>query len=161
MDALTAQRTRLTFARVCIQVNADATYPEEILISIEEDVFSLKVQYEWKPSPCEHCKSLVHSSATCPSKPVTDTLNNSSAPSTSNAPRGRSKSRRPQGKTALSSIIPPSTLPSSVILSEHQPIVSKPATSTLLPPMVQNIPSTSSLPPSRIHERRIEVASSI
>ncbi|KAI0522686.1 hypothetical protein KFK09_005071 [Dendrobium nobile] len=120
VDALTAQKTRLTFARVCIQVDASATYPEEIPISIEDDVFSLKIQYEWKPTLCEHCKSMVHASSSCPSKPEAATTNVMQPPQTSI--RGRSKSRKPQGRIPPSSSnIPPSIIPSSIALAGPNP----------------------------------------
>ncbi|XP_020699220.2 uncharacterized protein LOC110111614 [Dendrobium catenatum] len=115
VNSLTAQKTRLIFARVCIQVDASATYPEEIPISIEDDVFSLKIQYEWKPTLCEHCKSMVHASSFCPSKPEAATTNVMHPPQTSL--RGRSKSRKPQGrKPTPSSNTPSSTIPPSIAL---------------------------------------------
>ncbi|XP_020700569.1 uncharacterized protein LOC110112623 [Dendrobium catenatum] len=120
VDVLTAQKTRLTFARVCIQVDASATYPEEIPISIEDDVFSLKIQYEWKPTVCEHCKSMVHGSFLCPFKPEAATSNVIQPPQTSF--RGRSKSRKPQGRNPPSSpTISPSIIPSSIALAGPSP----------------------------------------
>ncbi|KAI0524143.1 hypothetical protein KFK09_003507 [Dendrobium nobile] len=150
VDALTAQRTRLTFARVCIQVNADATYPEEIPILIEDDVFSLKIQYEWKPTPCEHCKSLVHSSSVCPSKPETVPTTIPAVLPPTNTIRGRSKSRRPQGRNLpFSSTIPPSLIPSSVIQAE-QHAISQPNPIALLNTPVEQaalLPPKQLLPP--------------
>ncbi|XP_020685527.1 uncharacterized protein LOC110101805 [Dendrobium catenatum] len=139
VDALTAQKTRLTFARVCIQVDASATFPEEIPISIEEDVFSLKIQYEWKPTICEHCKSLVHPSSACPTKPTEQPKN---IPSNALPPpsfRGRSKSRRPQGRNvSSSSTIPPSIIPPSIILSENFTAVAQPSKEAVEPPKAQS-----------------------
>lgn len=54
VDALIAQWTDLTLACICVQVSTDATNSEEIPISLEDDVFSLKDQYEWKTSSCDH-----------------------------------------------------------------------------------------------------------
>ncbi|KAI0507243.1 hypothetical protein KFK09_013365 [Dendrobium nobile] len=139
VDALTAQRTRLTFARVCIQVDVDATYPEEIPISIEDD-----------PSPYEHCKSLVHSTSFRPTKPETAPLTAPTVPPTSTTAHGQSKSRRPQGRNApSSSTIPPTIIPSSIILYGHHSIAQPPSSSTLEPLLVQNNPasSTPQLPP--------------
>ncbi|PKU76688.1 RNA exonuclease 1 [Dendrobium catenatum] len=96
VDSLTAQKTRLTYARVCVQVDCSAKYPDEIPISLDGDVFSLKVQYEWRPTPCEFCKSLVHPSSLCPSNPSPSTAN-PGKPSAS--ARGRSTSRKPQNRT--------------------------------------------------------------
>ncbi|KAL0917549.1 hypothetical protein M5K25_012616 [Dendrobium thyrsiflorum] len=105
VDALTAQKTRLTFARVCVQVSAEATYPEEIAISLEDEVFSLKVQYEWKPTPCEHCNSLTHYSSYCPSNPaMVQNINSDPKPSLQHSNfRGRSKSRRPTNRKSSDS----------------------------------------------------------
>ncbi|XP_028550735.1 uncharacterized protein LOC110115963 isoform X4 [Dendrobium catenatum] len=54
-DNLTEQKTRLTFARVCVLLDNNAVYPEEIKVSLDGDIVSLKVQYEWRPFPCDHC----------------------------------------------------------------------------------------------------------
>ncbi|KAL0911502.1 hypothetical protein M5K25_019650 [Dendrobium thyrsiflorum] len=83
-------------------VTAEATFPDDIAISLDDEVFSLKVQYEWKPTPCVHCQSLTHYSASCPTKPETAHINNPEpGPSVppSNA-RGRSMSRRSRNKSA-------------------------------------------------------------
>ncbi|KAL0910776.1 hypothetical protein M5K25_018861 [Dendrobium thyrsiflorum] len=119
-DSLTTQKSRLTYARVCVQVDNQATYPEEILVSLDGDVVQLKVQYEWRPSPCAHCKSLVHPSSSCPSKPHTD----SEEPPAQKAPppRGRSVSRKPRARLSKPPIQKPSIVPASVIIPEsaHQ-----------------------------------------
>ncbi|KAL0918987.1 hypothetical protein M5K25_011046 [Dendrobium thyrsiflorum] len=101
VDVLAAHRTRLTFARVCMQVSNSATYPKEILISLDGEVCNLKVQYEWRPSPCEFCSSLAHLSSLCPSKlnnpeNPSGPTNNSSYRATSS--RGRSLTKKPKGR---------------------------------------------------------------
>ncbi|KAI0519364.1 hypothetical protein KFK09_006808 [Dendrobium nobile] len=50
-DSLTEQKSRLTFARVCVLVDCSATYPEVIKVSLDGDVVCLKVQYEWRLFP--------------------------------------------------------------------------------------------------------------
>ncbi|XP_020689441.1 uncharacterized protein LOC110104608, partial [Dendrobium catenatum] len=52
VDALTAAKTRLTYARICIQVATTSDFPDTVPISIEDVVYHLKIQYEWKPNPC-------------------------------------------------------------------------------------------------------------
>ncbi|XP_020697335.2 uncharacterized protein LOC110110279 [Dendrobium catenatum] len=92
-DNLTEMKTRLTYARVCVLVDCNALYPKEIKVSLDGDVVTLKVQYEWRPFPCEHCKSLMHLSSACPSKPNLDSNpQNKELPSN----RGRSHSRKPR-----------------------------------------------------------------
>ncbi|XP_020679054.1 uncharacterized protein LOC110097149 [Dendrobium catenatum] len=95
-DSLTEQKTRLTYARICVLVDCHAAYPEEIQVSLDGEVVCLRVQYEWHPSPCQHYKSLMHFSSSClknPEKASNDqeaekgkTLQNN---------RGRSMSRKP------------------------------------------------------------------
>ncbi|XP_020672720.2 uncharacterized protein LOC110092491 [Dendrobium catenatum] len=97
-DNLTSQRTRLTFARVCVLVDKDSKYPEEIDVSLDGDVISLKVQYEWRPSPCIHCKSLIQFSASFPSNPQSSFVQTEHphvAVSKERQNRGRSFSRKP------------------------------------------------------------------
>ncbi|PKU68571.1 hypothetical protein MA16_Dca020839 [Dendrobium catenatum] len=89
VDDLTAEKSRLTYARVCVQVSKDCVYPEIIPITILGEPFSLKIQYEWKPEPCVHCGSIVHIPDFCLSKPPTPPAD------TQPPPRGRSSSRRP------------------------------------------------------------------
>ncbi|PKU74870.1 RNA exonuclease 1 [Dendrobium catenatum] len=94
-DHLTEQKTRLTFARVCVLVDCNATYPDVIKVSLDGDIVELKVQYEWRPVPCDHCKSLVHYSSSCPQNPKSaenDQVNN--FPKT----RGRSFSKKPTNR---------------------------------------------------------------
>ncbi|KAL0926454.1 hypothetical protein M5K25_002688 [Dendrobium thyrsiflorum] len=118
VDALTAQRTRLTFACVCVQVSADATFPEEVPISLEDEVFSLKIQYEWKPTPCEHCKSLSHLSSYCPTKPISTALQAAPAmtPNRGFAACGRSSSRKPPLRSLPQTFIPHPPIKSSVTI---------------------------------------------
>ncbi|PKU81146.1 RNA exonuclease 1 [Dendrobium catenatum] len=66
VDNLTANRTRLTFARVCVLITKDSVLPDEIPIEIEGEDLVLKVLYEWKPEKCEGCGSLIHPFSLCP-----------------------------------------------------------------------------------------------
>ncbi|KAI0515995.1 hypothetical protein KFK09_008666 [Dendrobium nobile] len=91
-DKLTEQMTRLTYARICVLVDNLATYPEEIQVSLDGDVVTLRVQYEWRPKPCDHCKSLMHFSSSCPTFPK---VNSEERPKESADVRGRSFSRKP------------------------------------------------------------------
>ncbi|KAL0911160.1 hypothetical protein M5K25_019277 [Dendrobium thyrsiflorum] len=103
VDALTASKSRLTYARVCVLVDSSAKYPETVPISVEGKIFNLKIEYEWRPTVCSFCMSLNHSPSVCPSNPNLEILP-PVAPS-----RGRSISRRnrplsknPKGQINLS-----------------------------------------------------------
>ncbi|XP_020695444.1 uncharacterized protein LOC110108927, partial [Dendrobium catenatum] len=90
VDALTASKSRLTYARVCVQVDATTTFPEIIPICVDGKIFNLKIQYEWRPALCAHCRSLNHLTSNCSANPKSD-INPIANPT-----RGRSKSRRPR-----------------------------------------------------------------
>ncbi|XP_020672763.1 uncharacterized protein LOC110092522 [Dendrobium catenatum] len=100
VDALTASKSRLTYARVCVQIDSSATYPAFIPIIVEGKLFNLKIQYEWRPSVCDLCKSFNHLTDACPSNP------NPKPPLPPVSPRGRSTSRRPR---------PPSKNPKGIL----------------------------------------------
>ncbi|PKU75538.1 hypothetical protein MA16_Dca011314 [Dendrobium catenatum] len=90
VDNLTAKRTRLTFARICVKVDKNSELPEVIPMEIDGVDLNLTVVYDWKPTKCDGCGSLVHSFALCPKNP-------DPKPTLPPKPvfRGRSKSRNP------------------------------------------------------------------
>ncbi|KAL0907834.1 hypothetical protein M5K25_022276 [Dendrobium thyrsiflorum] len=128
VDNLTADKSRLTYARVCVQVTKSCVYPESISISILGEPFDLKIQYEWKPVPCEHCCSIVHSPEFCPTKPQVP-------PSSAQSTRGRSTSRKPPR---------PNNRTSS---SQRQKNFSDSALNTTRPDNPQNLVSASAIQP--------------
>ncbi|XP_020685659.1 uncharacterized protein LOC110101904 [Dendrobium catenatum] len=94
VDALTAAKTILTYARVYIQVSTTSSFPESVAVAIEGDVIRMQIQYERKPIPCASCASLALQTLNCPS----------SQPSNQNPPnqnRGRSSSRNPRNHNQL------------------------------------------------------------
>ncbi|KAL0921178.1 hypothetical protein M5K25_008225 [Dendrobium thyrsiflorum] len=67
------------------------TPEEEVNISIAGNIILIKVAYNWKPTPCQSCGSIVHSSSLCPSKPKAE----GKKQATIMKPlRGRSKSKK-------------------------------------------------------------------
>ncbi|PKU72247.1 hypothetical protein MA16_Dca006247 [Dendrobium catenatum] len=118
VDTLTAKRNRLTFARICVIVDINYDLPEVIPLEIDGADLNLSVVYDWKPTKCEGCGSLVHPFALCPKNPAPKT----SLP-TKTVLRGISKSRNPskllsppsRGKSSIPKI-PPSipTVPTSI-----------------------------------------------
>ncbi|KAL0927369.1 hypothetical protein M5K25_001533 [Dendrobium thyrsiflorum] len=139
VDNLTAEKTRLTYARVCVQVTKECTYPESIQISILGEPFTLNIQYEWRPTPCEHCASIVHPPEICPSRPQNTT------PNTQAFSRGRSTSRKPHG--AFNRVSKSKHHQSISNNKSRQVTVSKqisePSSSRVIPPpVVINPPST-------------------
>ncbi|XP_077231897.1 uncharacterized protein LOC143865141 [Tasmannia lanceolata] len=66
MDSKTAESTRLSYARCCIEVEAGTPYPEVIPIHTTKGVHNQEVQYDWKPSACKQCNNFSHSTEACP-----------------------------------------------------------------------------------------------
>ncbi|XP_020703304.1 uncharacterized protein LOC110114692 [Dendrobium catenatum] len=127
VDSLTAKRSRLTFARVCVLISKESALPEEIPLEIEGEDLTLKVVYDWKPSPCEGCGSLVHPFSLCPKNP-----NPPSPAILPPRPRGRSTSRPPRPNSRNNSKPPTPTvapqLPSKPLLSSVDSLVDTPLT---------------------------------
>ncbi|XP_020681197.1 rab-like protein 6 [Dendrobium catenatum] len=144
VDSLTANRTRLTFARVCIQISKDSKLPKEIPIQIEEEDMLLKVVYEWKPSPCEGCGSLIHPFSLCPSNPNLKPILHPPPTYT----RGRSFSRNPssrqpgsRSKPPVPTSLPSSSQPSIPLNGIQQPSIALPSTSHSQFPFASQQPS--------------------
>lgn len=60
VDSLTTNKARLTYARVCIEVDKNRQRSNEIHINFKVKDISLKVQYVWKCIICSSNQSLVH-----------------------------------------------------------------------------------------------------
>lgn len=89
MDNLTGDMNRLTFARVCVQINNQYILPDFINIEVYGSAVKLKLVYDWKPSKCDNCSSINHTSTLCPDK-----IHNANIPEKN---RGRSRSRNRLG----------------------------------------------------------------
>ncbi|XP_020671933.2 uncharacterized protein LOC110091960 [Dendrobium catenatum] len=118
VDNLTAKRARLTFARVCVSVSKDSTLPDEIPINIEGVDIQLKVIYDWKPSHCEGCGSMVHTYSSCNSNPNPKPV---VFPPPKPRNKGRSTSRNPRSRAPAPPEIPSS--PPRVILESKNTTV--------------------------------------
>ena len=53
LDTLTENHSRLSFARICIEVDVNCTFP------------TIRIEYPWVPQNCTHCKTFGHSLAKC------------------------------------------------------------------------------------------------
>ncbi|KAI0513437.1 hypothetical protein KFK09_009458 [Dendrobium nobile] len=151
VDDLTATKSRLTYARVCVQVDTTATYPEFIPILVEGKIFNLKILYEWKPTPCEHCSSLIHVTSECPNNPNPQTL----AQKPSIPTRGRSSSRKPKENIGvhndiLSNPDEQRVIPEVSVIGSHKVPLTIPNIPNLNSPNEELSSSESSNPPTQV-----------
>ncbi|XP_020704825.1 uncharacterized protein LOC110115796 [Dendrobium catenatum] len=129
VDTLTANHSRLTYARVCVLISKDSALPEEIPLEIEGEDLVLKVLYDWKPDKCEGCGSFIHPFSLCPKNPNPKPVLPPQPPRN----RGRSTSRHHSSR--------PHRSPSNRPPPQSKNIVDKPLPSTAVvsnpPPLVQ------------------------
>ncbi|KAF5175628.1 hypothetical protein FRX31_034785 [Thalictrum thalictroides] len=65
-DEITMKRERLDFARLCIEVKADTTYPTTLRFNLGEGKkVVVGVEYTWKPHNCSNCKVFGHTVRNC------------------------------------------------------------------------------------------------
>ncbi|KAG9154710.1 hypothetical protein Leryth_014206 [Lithospermum erythrorhizon] len=55
----------LDIARVRVEIDPHSVLPDTVNVSVEGKLVSVRVEYEWKPQPCTHCRSLYHDSNSC------------------------------------------------------------------------------------------------
>ncbi|XP_056692112.1 uncharacterized protein [Spinacia oleracea] len=66
VDNATAKRDKLQFARVQIEVLVEQSFPETIkFINGRKELMEVRVEYEWRPVVCAHCKGVGHDVAKC------------------------------------------------------------------------------------------------
>lgn len=69
-DTPTAMKIRMDYARICVEIDVNCSFPEELPFQIENEKFKVRAEYPWKPTSCSHCKSFAHSTARCNSYTV-------------------------------------------------------------------------------------------
>ncbi|PKU65629.1 RNA exonuclease 1 [Dendrobium catenatum] len=136
VDALTANRTRLTFARVCILITKDSILHEEIPIEIDGEDLVLSVIYDWKPDRCEGCGSLIHPFSLCPKNPNPQTI----LPPQSTKNRGRSSSRHRASRPRRSPSRKPTPKPNSTIPNLNSPTEVSSSSDQQTAPFLPKIP---------------------
>ncbi|KAF5204428.1 hypothetical protein FRX31_005983 [Thalictrum thalictroides] len=65
-DEFTKGRERLDFAKLCVEVKADTTFPTTLKFKLGEGIeATVGVEYTWKPQVCSHCKIFGHTTKNC------------------------------------------------------------------------------------------------
>ncbi|GAV92777.1 DUF4283 domain-containing protein/zf-CCHC_4 domain-containing protein [Cephalotus follicularis] len=67
MDMNTTKKFSLSFARICIEMEATSPFPNSIVLELENGcTLNIGVEYPWKPLACNLCKVFDHSNKSCP-----------------------------------------------------------------------------------------------
>ena len=69
LDPLTENHTKLSFARICIEVGVDCEFPKSVLLDRGNGSYStIRIEYPWAPQCCSECKLFGHNLANCQAK---------------------------------------------------------------------------------------------
>ncbi|GAV80399.1 LOW QUALITY PROTEIN: DUF4283 domain-containing protein, partial [Cephalotus follicularis] len=67
MDVNTTKRHSLSFARICIEIDATSSFRNRIVLELENGCTTkIGIEYPCKPAACNLCKVFDHSNKTCP-----------------------------------------------------------------------------------------------
>ncbi|XP_028118134.1 uncharacterized protein LOC114315721 [Camellia sinensis] len=75
MDQLTEQGSRVSFARVCVEVEATSNLPSMFRVNCEDAEAVVKVEYQGLPPKCDHCVVFGHDTTKCVKTQVAALLN--------------------------------------------------------------------------------------
>lgn len=60
MDKYTAYKSKIKFARVCVEVIADFKYQSSISVDLGSGLDAVKADYKWKPDSCANYVTFGH-----------------------------------------------------------------------------------------------------
>ncbi|WOL20496.1 hypothetical protein Cni_G29301 [Canna indica] len=69
MDRPTATKSRIGYARVCIEMEGSDNFFENLAFTVRDVQYDHSLEYDWKPSSFTHCSTFGHSNSKCPSLP--------------------------------------------------------------------------------------------
>ena len=66
LDALTENQTKLSFARICIEVGVDCEFPKSVLLDRGNgNLSTIRIVYPWAPQCCPVCRRFGHNLENC------------------------------------------------------------------------------------------------
>ena len=98
LDSLTENRTRLSFARIYIEVDLNSEFPKSALLNLGNEKYTtIRIEYPWVPHSFSHCQVFGHKILHCSFFKATNTK---PVPDNSN-PSGSKGSRHANGEEAI------------------------------------------------------------
>lgn len=69
-DRMTSEKRRISYARICIEVDASKDLTKEFYLQCENGEWTtVLVEYDWRPSVCSLCRVFGHTTASCGKNP--------------------------------------------------------------------------------------------
>lgn len=65
LDKQTASRSRMAYARICVEIAVDSDFPSHIDALVGDVKIKVPVEYSWRPPRCQHCNLFGHTQAKC------------------------------------------------------------------------------------------------
>ena len=70
-DAATEACSRVSFARICVEVEASSPLVDEfeveiLQVDVNSSLVTIRVSYQWRPPVCEACQVFGHTAPSCP-----------------------------------------------------------------------------------------------
>ncbi|GMP29830.1 hypothetical protein CsSME_00004772 [Camellia sinensis var. sinensis] len=65
MDQLTSSGERSSFARACVNIQAESSFPESFFITSEGESVEIRMEYQGVPTMCSHCCVFGHETKIC------------------------------------------------------------------------------------------------
>ncbi|KAF7120978.1 hypothetical protein RHSIM_Rhsim13G0137500 [Rhododendron simsii] len=69
-DDLTESRQRLSYAKICVEVDVGSELPDTVVVECTGEQVTVGVRYPWKPVKCLECHLFGHNADHCGSKPL-------------------------------------------------------------------------------------------
>ena len=71
MDQITARKQRLSFAKICVELEVMKKIPKSIKVKLRNDnIVDVYVEVTWRPQRCLHCGIFGHVDKACLQKPI-------------------------------------------------------------------------------------------
>ena len=86
MDSLTENRSRLSFARICNEVDSSSKFPKAARLNLGNGKYTtIRIEYPWVPHNCSNCKVFGQKISHCPSSKAPPAPVNNILPGTKTA----------------------------------------------------------------------------
>ena len=66
LDSLTENQSKLSYARICVEVGVECEFPKSVLLDMGNGKYSkIRIEYPWAPQCYSNCKRFGHSLVNC------------------------------------------------------------------------------------------------